>query len=46
MLSTGADVLLALGYLLAMALLIIIGEALRSGRLWSWWFMVRTRGLP
>jgi hypothetical protein len=27
-----------------MALLIIIGEALRSGRLWSWWFMVVLAG--
>ena len=41
---TGADFLLALGYLLAMAVLIIIGEALRSGRLWSWWFIVVLAG--
>ena len=37
---TGANVVLALGYVLAMVVLIIIGEALRSGRGWSWWFMV------
>jgi hypothetical protein len=41
---TGIDALLALGYLLAMVLLIIIGEALRSGRRWSWWFMVVLAG--
>jgi hypothetical protein len=35
-----ADAVLALGYALAMVLLIIIGEALRSGQRWSWWFMV------
>lgn len=40
----GIDVLLALGYLLAMVLLIIIGEALRSGRHWSWWLMVVLAG--
>jgi hypothetical protein len=37
---TGTDFVFALGYLSAMVVLIIIGEALRSGRRWSWWLMV------
>jgi hypothetical protein len=41
---TGADFALALGYLSAMVVLLIIGEALRSGRRWSWWFMIVLAG--
>jgi hypothetical protein len=41
---TGADIVLALGYVSAMAILIIIGEGLRSGRLWSWWIVVLLSG--
>ncbi len=40
----GPDLLLALGYLVAMGILIGIGEALRSGREWSWWVLVVLSG--
>ena len=41
---TGADVVLAVGYLVALGILVSIGEALRSGRQWSWWVIVVLAG--
>jgi hypothetical protein len=41
---TGADLVLAVGYLVAMGILVSIGEALRSGRQWSWWVIVVLAG--
>lgn len=43
---TGKGILFALGDLIAAGLLVFIGEALRSGRRWSWWvIMVLSGGL-
>lgn len=41
---TGQSFLLAIGYFVAMAILIVIGDALRLGQQWAWWVIVVLTG--
>ena len=41
---TGQSYVMAIGYFVAMAILIVIGDALRLGQQWAWWVIVVLTG--